>query len=1037
MTETSNPAADALQTKPDFLAAILNTAGALILVIDRQGRIVRFNKSCQRTTGYSFEEVKGRPFWDLLIPPEQVAVVKKVFQNLKAGQFPNEHENYWLTKNGERRLIAWSNTALFDEDGTVDYVVATGLDITERKQAEEQLRQAHDELEDRVAERTADLRRHVAFEDLITTISTNFINLTLEEIDQGINQALRKVGQFMGVDRSYVFLFSDDSQKGGRKMNNTHEWCAEGIAPQRQRMQDIPVDTLPWSNQILMQGEVLHISKVTDLPPEASSERQEFQAQGTQSLIAVPMVYQGQTMGLVGFDAVRGEKTWSEDSIKLLKMLGAIFVNALERKRADAALRESRRMLSTLISNLPGMAYRCRVDPNWTMEFVSEGSLELTGYPPEALIDNHAITYGELIHPADRRRVHEAVRKALDDESSFQVTYRLNTPAGEKWVWEQGQRVHTQDDDSTAVEGFITDITERVSARRNLEQRVKERTRELSTLLEISHNVASTLELEPLLGLILDQLGAVLAYDAASMMILDQDRLDVLAYRGPIPQAEALQLSFPVGQAGANRTVIQRQEPVIIDDVRGEEPLARALQETAGEELYTTYGYLRCWMGVPLIVKDQVVGMLTLDHCDPGYYSSQHADLAMTFANQVAVAIENARLYQAEQERLEESERRRKVAEGLRDIVSILNSNCSLEEVLDAIVVQALQLLHADGGAIYQLDAEQEMIDIVTTHSMPSGFAQIRSFPIAPTAVNRSIFQRRPFAVPDFSAMEPSTDPAQLPSSLQDLTTMVSQHFRASLTVPVVVEEQLYGAISLYYNQPRQFSGEEVELSETFAHQAALAIANARLRDQVEEVAVAAERSRLARDLHDAVTQTLFSASLIADVLPKIWEVNPEEGWQRLEELRELTRGALAEMRTLLLELRPAALADAELKELLQQLAESVTGRARVPVSLEVTGDCHPDEEVKVALYRIAQEALNNVAKHAGASQAQVCLHCGPDWIDLCITDDGRGFDVSTIPPDHLGVGIMRERAEAIGAELTIESEPGRGTEVMVSWQAS
>jgi PAS domain S-box-containing protein len=206
------------------------------------------------------------------------------------------------------------------------------------------------------------------------------------------------------------------------------------------------------------------------------------------------------------------------------------------------------------------------------------------------------------------------------------------------------------------------------------------------------------------------------------------------------------------------------------------------------------------------------------------------------------------------------------------------------------------------------------------------------------------------------------------------------------------------------------------------------------LFQQTREVAVLEERSRLARDLHDAVTQTLFSASLIADVLPRLWERNPDEGQRRLQELRELTRGALAEMRTLLLELRPSALVDAELGDLLRQLAESIIGRARVPVALEMEGECDLPAGVKVALYRIAHEALNNVAKHAGASQATVNLRCRPEQVELHVSDDGRGFDPEGIPPESLGLGIMRERAEAIGATLTVESEIGRGTQVVVVW---
>jgi signal transduction histidine kinase/streptogramin lyase len=207
------------------------------------------------------------------------------------------------------------------------------------------------------------------------------------------------------------------------------------------------------------------------------------------------------------------------------------------------------------------------------------------------------------------------------------------------------------------------------------------------------------------------------------------------------------------------------------------------------------------------------------------------------------------------------------------------------------------------------------------------------------------------------------------------------------------------------------------------------------LRQSEMEKAVTAERSRLARELHDAVTQTLFSASLIAEVLPRLWAKDPERGQQQLEEVRLLTRGALAEMRSLLLELRPEALAQAEMDDLLRQLGRAMTGRTGVPVSVHADVQCPLPAEVQIALYRIAQEALSNAAKHAEASQVDVHFHCDAGQATLSIRDDGQGFDVDNIPPGHMGVDIMRERAVSVGAELEIESEIGSGTEVRVIWE--
>jgi len=138
----SRKAVEALKKERDFTSTIFDTVASMVLVLDREGKIVRFNHTCEEVSGYTFEEVRGRFVWDFLIPPEQLDGVKNVFKHLAAGMFPNKHENYWIAKNGQKRLIAWSNTALLDKDGSVEYVIPTGIDITERKRLEEQLLQS-------------------------------------------------------------------------------------------------------------------------------------------------------------------------------------------------------------------------------------------------------------------------------------------------------------------------------------------------------------------------------------------------------------------------------------------------------------------------------------------------------------------------------------------------------------------------------------------------------------------------------------------------------------------------------------------------------------------------------------------------------------------------------------------------------------------------------------------------------------------------------------------------------------------------------
>lgn len=302
-------------------------------------------------------------------------------------------------------------------------------------------------------------------------------------------------------------------------------------------------------------------------------------------------------------------------------------------------------------------------------------------------------------------------------------------------------------------------------------------------------------------------------------------------------------------------------------------------------------------------------------------------------------------------------------------------------------------------------------------------------------------------ATAESSAVLGGTDPGAVLAPALDLRmiaavarteqAVIPEEGGLELAVPIRMGDRTTGVLDIVAPDMRPLDEEDVLAARTLADQLAIAIENSRLYEQASELAATQERQRLARDLHDAVSQTLFSVSLIAEVLPRIYARDAEQGAQRLEELRQLTRGALAEMRTLLLELRPAALAEANLPDLLKQLGEAVTGRARIPVEVVTEGSSVLPTDVRLAFYRIAQEALNNVAKHSGAGRAKVSLVPLPDrpgGVRLTVEDDGAGFDPAGARGGQLGLGIMRERAEAVKAHLLLCSAPGEGTTVAVTW---
>ncbi|GMQ78356.1 MAG: hypothetical protein BMS9Abin02_0859 [Anaerolineae bacterium] len=379
--------------------------------------------------------------------------------------------------------------------------------------------------------------------------------------------------------------------------------------------------------------------------------------------------------------------------------------------------------------------------------------------------------------------------------------------------------------------------------------------------------------------------------------------------------------------------------------------------------------------------------------------------------------------------RTAEIEQRRQIAEGLREILVILNTSPSLEESLQYIVTQAARLTDAEDTIIFRCP-ESGPISIVATN--PGG--QIRRSlnpPLLDLIGNWSdekLIEREPLVISDLGGYW---------ESLLQIESAVPMVHSALLGIPLVITENIYGGLLMFYDHIREFDRDDLELGFTFADQAALAIANNQLREQVKETATASERSRLARELHDAVTQTLFSASLIAETLAPAWDNDPDEGRLLIQDLRQLTRGALAEMRTLLMELRPSALEEAQLPDLFNQLSESTMGRSSVQVSVNIDSNELIPADVRIALYRIAQESLNNVVKHSRAKTAELNLHYNPEdkSILLSVVDDGCGFDLEDVSGHHLGLDIIRERAQGIGAALSIESELERGTEVSLLWR--
>jgi signal transduction histidine kinase len=385
--------------------------------------------------------------------------------------------------------------------------------------------------------------------------------------------------------------------------------------------------------------------------------------------------------------------------------------------------------------------------------------------------------------------------------------------------------------------------------------------------------------------------------------------------------------------------------------------------------------------------------------------------------------------------RTQEINRQRLQTEALYRADEDLYRHLDLDEVLSTLINTAVQLLDADKGALLCWDEAGEHLVIRAACQFHPDTVRKTSIPRGQGVAGWVAENGQTVVIEDTQA-----DPRVTQEIIE------AEQIRALIQVPIQVGDEIFGVFSVDFLHRHSFNEDEKRLLASLAQRAAIAIQNVQLYEQAQELAANQERNRLARELHDAVTQTLFSASLIAEALPTLWERDQERGRERLVKLRQMSRGALAEMRSLLLELRPAALYETDLGTLLRQLGEAVTGREGVPVSLDVKGevgeDCKLPDEVHIALYRIAQEALNNVVKHAQPNQVQIelrylCQEGGQlSGVWLVVRDDGQGFETGQESPQRLGIRIMRERAQKIGAQFSIESQPGRGTRVRVDWRA-
>jgi len=405
--------------------------------------------------GYEFfgNDCVGREASDYFEGPQETyADVARLFNG-------DEHvvyvESRQRRRDGQVRLLAWWCRTLKDAEGNVIGALSTARDITDAKAAEDEL------------------RYRLAFENTIASVSSQLINIEPRDLDAAITHALARIGAFTGADRSYVFCFSPD----GRTMSNTHEWCAEGIDSAQGRLQGVSTDSLWNAREVLRKGRILHIPRVADLPPEAAVDRDEFQAEAIQSLLCVPMTCGDRLIGFLGFDSVRVERTWSDDEISLLRTVGEIFANAIERTRAEERLRQSETRYRLVVESAEQPIFI--IDRDGTFEFMNTACARTFGSPVHALLGR---TLWDLFssHDADAHMVD--IARALKSGRLY-VAERESVVRGQsRWYYARIQPLPDEPGRAPHALVILTDITDSKLA----EKQIRERRDELAHVWRVN-----------------------------------------------------------------------------------------------------------------------------------------------------------------------------------------------------------------------------------------------------------------------------------------------------------------------------------------------------------------------------------------------------------------------------------------------------------------------------------------------------------------------------------------------------------------------
>lgn len=672
-------------------------------------------------------------------------------------------------------------------------------------------------------------------------------------------------------------------------------------------------------------------------------------------------------------------------------------------------------------------------------EFIVNTSKELMSlvnreYRYEAINDEHCRVRNQPREEILGRTIAElwdddtfrnTIKEPLDrcfkgQEVNYQAYYE-HTSKGMRFMDVTYYPYYDADGEVTHAVVVQRDVTERERA----EQAVRRYARRLETLHEIDRGILAAQSPEEIAEAALKHLQYLVPFQQASIVVFEKNQ-----NAGVNPDNQTPHHGSAAEENGNRRGQVYDMEHTRV--------LANLTTQTGSEDLSKPVSFIN----IPLVAQGELLGSLSLGASDSTIFTGEHGDIAREVAYQVALAVQQAQLrntlrhYTTElevlvQERTQEIERRRQVAEGMQDILKILNSDRPLDEVLTYILTQARLLLHTDwitffGDPNGDVDAETHSVRNLNTSALSPDELSV-SYRLAlhalsvsyPTIISKSVSHR------NYSVHE----------ELWKDVNLEEVRYNSMMAVPLSMNQESYGGIVLYYVENRKITDEEINTATSLADQAALAIENARLHHRAEQLAVMEERERLARDLHDSVTQSIYSLTLFSEAGQRVMKAgNSGRVTEYLEQLGETARQALKEMRLLLYELRPVVLEQEGLIGALRRRLDAVEKRAGISVRYDVTEPIVLPPSTEECLYRIAQEALNNSLKYSGADLVSVCILLDSYEVTVEISDNGIGFNMDeALISGGMGLMNMRERAHKLNGKIIIRSDPGEGTTITVT----